>query len=1298
MSFVVATASPPFTPAGTIQVYAYEPFSYRFLFSPGNTFGNFSNTSTNLLGYLSVDATGVSFVGSNGFNSIVSSNGNPLVIVDSAKNVYSNLVFGGAGRFKDGSDNPLPTRIVVYANEAFAPIPFVPSVYVNPSTAFTQPSLPAAMTFLGFSSNLFVLGGQPAATTGASNYVFVASNALGQVISANINIQILPERLQLTVVPTDVSLTVGVPVTPVRFKAIKPIASTNLIFSYPSLPSGLYFTDSSGVNISNYIYPNSPSDGILDLSGTPTVETPSLGTQTIAVTLGARVTSVFSGVLSNSVSLNFRYTETVVFTTPSNNVVFSNTFAGLPITPIVFNAASYFGTTYVDRVFSPDLRSDLSLNSTTGLAALTGTPTFAGSGTYTATAVSGSGVSGSIKFSVVSQNDVVTLSPFVDSSLNFIIGRPLDSPLAGYYSSNITLTATSLAGRPLTFTTTGFVDGGITVTSNGSNIAFSGVPTALVGSTTAVVTVSDGVDTAVQTVPFAVSDDTFTWASLTPTFLQNQVITPLQISATTLSGRVLISYVASGLPSGLSMSRSGLITGTCFSSPPAFPPSTFVITGSTGISTQSHIYSYTIIPDTLLLSAAAPSYSLTPGQVVPPINLYPLLSSGSAASNFALVGSTYGLTITPTGVLSGSLYSGLLPNVLLPTANIAVSVSVGTSIVPSTITLISSALYYLGQFQAGNNQIRGVYSAIGGTPGYNVLVTGSPFAGDTQVSVDPVLFMPYLGVTASDIQVNSSGKYVASLSGLDSRGTTAIGSVVYGSVNQPILNRTFLTSSGLYTRYRSTYSIAYSGSGSTWYALGLGQNIRRGFVTRSTHVYLLASADDGQTWTPGYTTTTGTGNWAIAVGPEYTDANPNRVWGYADFFCATQNIDGLPLGGVVLRYSQSADVYMAGGGNGPIISDPTYYPPFSSSAVYLGYSAIRINRMVTPITVAEEAATIVPSWTPVTTLFAKETRDFAIDVPSGTPWIAAGSSLYYLMTYRPVSRLPASTLRWSIDNGSTWSTSTNDFTLSAVSVTYGGGRWVAVGTDIGSVAFYAKTSTDGQTWTNITSIPASLLMSSKAVYANGTWSIRATSPNSFVNLTSDLSASWIYVAGTSPFAVSAVSGGFNTLYPYSSNSVLSISTIDTSIQLVSPANTAYSIMQYTFMTPITLAINRSPAYFFITNDGIPNGIKFDAKSATFSGMPLTAGSYVVRVAAKSTAAVYNYFEFTFRVYSPYPQKRQDTASAFTSYLRQEAIIGGAQFSRDSNAFPSENTTVGAAMGPFPPEVNTPPIPCCKLPS
>jgi hypothetical protein len=139
-------------------------------------------------------------------------------------------------------------------------------------------------------------------------------------------------------------------------------------------------------------------------------------------------------------------------------------------------------------------------------------------------------------------------------------------------------------------------------------------------------------------------------------------------------------------------------------------------------------------------------------------------------------------------------------------------------------------------------------------------------------------------------------------------------------------------------------------------------------------------------------------------------------------------------------------------------------------------------------------------------------------------------------------------------------------------------------------------------------------------------------------------------------------------------------------------------MQFTNMTPITLVLNQSPAFFFVTVSQLPTGMRFDPVTGTFSGMLMEQGAFDVRVTAKSTAATFNTFDFTFRVYSPYPQKRQDTASAFTSYVRQEAIIGGAQFSRDTNAFPSENTTVGAAMGPFPPEVTSPPIICCKLPS
>jgi hypothetical protein len=1281
MSFVVATASPPFTATGAIQVYAYEPFTYRFLFPPGNNFSNFSNTSTNLLGYLTVDATGVNFSSSNGFNSIVSSNANALVIVDNQSNVYSNSVFGGAGRFVDTSGNPLPTRIVVYANEAFTPIPFIPSIAMNPATAFTQPTLPAAMTFSGSNSNLFVLGGQPAATTAASNYVFVVSNALGQVVSANINIQILPERLQLIGGPVDISLTVGVPITPVTFTAIPPIASSNLSFTYPTsnLPSGLFFTDSSGTPVSSYPFrPQYPQSNSIILTGTPTIATPTLGTQVISNTLIANATSVFSGNLSNSTTLTFRYTETVVFTTPSNNAVFSNAFVGLPITPIPFSAASYFGSSYVNRIFSPNLRSDLSLNAASGTANLTGTPTFAGSGTFTATAESVSGVTGSIQFTVVSQNDVVTLSPFVDASLNFIIGRPLSNTLAGYYSSNLTLTATSSAAQPITFVTTGFLDGGITVTTSGTTITFSGVPTALVSPMVATVIASDGLLSVSQSVPFAVLNDVFTWSVVSPTFVQNRVITPVQISATTLSGRVVLSYTASGLPSGLTMSRTGLITGTCF----ANTGGSFVVTASTGISSQaSPPYVYTVVPDALLVSAPLPTYSLVPGQAVPSIPLTGILSSGLTPTSFVLTGQTYGLTITSGGVLGGTLFSGQPPDTLVATANIAVNAVVGTSLVPTSIVLTSTFLPVIGQLWAGDNSLYVAYTYT--TSFSNVFGDAAPRLLGTGAPLVYLGFDPSAVPTSSDVQLTTTGRYVASMSGVDDYGTTVIGSVFAGNVNTSTTpTSTFLTAvNGEQTLYRSAFSVAYSGSGTTWYALGVGSTTG---VANPNHVYLLRSTDNGETWTLGYITTTmrAPRNWALAVSPAYEVSNLFIDWSN-DFFYATHDVNAQHLGSVVLRHSTVADIYMAGGAAG----------------IGVAYSALRITSMEGGPPFGETQATVVPTWTSVTTAaggFDIETRDFAIDVPAGTPWVAAGSTLYYALS--SVKTFDADTLRWSSDNGVTWNSGTNDFTFTASAVTYGGGRWIAIGSD-NSGTYYAKRSADGIAWTNIT-LPASpgLSITSTIVYSNSIWIILVNQRTLFYNTSPTLSSAW--VSFTRPFTgdVSRVSVGFSTIYPYGGNSTLAISTQDSGIQLTSPTATAFSIMQFTNMTPITLVLNQSPAFFFVNVSELPVGMRFDPITGTFSGMLMVQGVFNIRVTAKSTAPTFNTFDFTFRVYSPYPQKRQDTASAFTSYVRQEAIIGGAQFSRDTSALPSENTTVGAAMGPFPPEVISAPIICCKLPS
>jgi hypothetical protein len=60
-------------------------------------------------------------------------------------------------------------------------------------------------------------------------------------------------------------------------------------------------------------------------------------------------------------------------------------------------------------------------------------------------------------------------------------------------------------------------------------------------------------------------------------------------------------------------------------------------------------------------------------------------------------------------------------------------------------------------------------------------------------------------------------------------------------------------------------------------------------------------------------------------------------------------------------------------------------------------------------------------------------------------------------------------------------------------------------------------------------------------------------------------------------------------------------------------------------------------------------------------------------------------------------KKQTSAAAFTSLVRQEVVIDGAQYARDNVANPNEAVGVGALMSPAPPSVTTATIPqnCSK---
>ena len=469
---------------GNFQLYQYEPFFYRFSYTPSSA--PLSNTSVNLYNYLVSDSSGDTFRGSNGYNTISSATGETLVLVGAAGLVYSNTVFAGKGRFTDLSGNPLVSNVVVYANEPFAGISFKTVAAMNPATAFVQPPLPAQLKFVGMTSNLFQLQGLPAASGANASYLFVASNANSQVVSSTINIQIKPERVQLFGGPVVQTLTVGTPITPITFTATAPVTASNLMYSLPSLPSGLGFTVS-------YSFPPTDPSGTAILTGTPTIDSPiGMTSNQLQYTLGVQATSVFSGRLSNSTTLTFSYTPTVIFTQPTNNAYLPTLTVGLPVpttSAYRFNAKTVFGTgTSISSIRATGLPAGLSIFSSSGSAYLTGTPSAASSGTYTVTATDVSaGITGSIQVGIVAIQDVVTLSSFADNQLTFVIGRPLSNALPGYYSSNLSLTATSSTGQTLTFAYPQFSQVGITATSNvtsaGTVLTFGGRPTMLVSLT-----------------------------------------------------------------------------------------------------------------------------------------------------------------------------------------------------------------------------------------------------------------------------------------------------------------------------------------------------------------------------------------------------------------------------------------------------------------------------------------------------------------------------------------------------------------------------------------------------------------------------------------------------------------------------------------------------------------------------------------------------------------------------------------------------------------------------------------------
>ncbi|WP_194913997.1 putative Ig domain-containing protein [Catenulispora rubra] len=157
--------------------------------------------------------------------------------------------------------------------------------------------------------------------------------------------------------------------------------------------------------------------------------------------------------------------------------------------------------------------------------------------------------------------------------------------------STLQISGSDSAGKSLTYSATG-LPAGLSISSSG---AITGTPSGT-GTSSVTVTASSGTASGTTSFSWTVNPQggTETVSVSNPgnqTSTQGTAISTLQISGSDSAGKSL-TYSASGLPAGLSISSSGAITGT----PSGTGTSSVTVTASSGTASGSTTFSWTVNP------------------------------------------------------------------------------------------------------------------------------------------------------------------------------------------------------------------------------------------------------------------------------------------------------------------------------------------------------------------------------------------------------------------------------------------------------------------------------------------------------------------------------------------------------------------------------------------------------------------------------------------------------------------------------------------------------------------------------
>ena len=316
-----------------------------------------------------------------------------------------------------------------------------------------------------------------------------------------------------------------------------------------------------------------------------------------------------------------------------------------------------------------------------------------------------------------------TSSDVATQVLSLQVNAPLTITTSGTLPNGVTGTAYSTpfaatggTGGPYTWSVSlGTTPAGLTLSSAG---VLSGNPS-VAGASSFTVSVNDGISAPAK---LPASMTVYGTLSITTAFLPNGTVgtayTPLTVIASGGSGN--LTWTATGLPAGLSISTAGVISGT---------PSAAVTSNATLNATDSVSSQKTSVTLSITIAAATTTLKISPSSLVigagtgAAVNGAFTASGGTPAYTFSLAGGALpaGITLGSNGAVTGS--TTLAGNVTV-TVNVTDSAS-ATATAQLTINILGLTTTTLPA-GAATVPYGFAFIATGGTQPYTFSATGLP--------------------------------------------------------------------------------------------------------------------------------------------------------------------------------------------------------------------------------------------------------------------------------------------------------------------------------------------------------------------------------------------------------------------------------------------------------------------------------------------------------------------------------------------------------------------------------------------